>query len=186
VVFSCSTVRTLAKLLFKYYQKYTSYTISFEFQFQLQLQLQTSNRKKIVYTTNPTQTTKEEKAVIVEEERRKEEKEQNMSSPLSTNSKPVVVVGAGLAGSLLAVFLRKKGFEVTLYERRVDMRKEHISAGRSINLAMSERAMNALRQVGLVDSIMEIAIPMRGRMMHAIDGKQVRFTNICQTGVFFF
>eukprot|EP01102_Stenamoeba_stenopodia_P014186 TRINITY_DN4684_c0_g5_i1.p1 TRINITY_DN4684_c0_g5~~TRINITY_DN4684_c0_g5_i1.p1 ORF type:complete len:481 (+),score=104.61 TRINITY_DN4684_c0_g5_i1:147-1589(+) len=94
-----------------------------------------------------------------------------MSSAVS-NSKPVVVVGAGLAGSLLAVFLRKRGFEVTMYERRVDMRKEHISAGRSINLAMSERAMNALRQVGLVDSIMEIAIPMRGRMMHAVDGKQ--------------
>jgi len=93
---------------------------------------------------------------------------------LSSNEEPAIVVsGAGLAGSLLAVFLRRKGYRVKVYERRVDMRTQPISAGRSINLAMSERALNALRAVGLEASILEIAIPMRGRMMHPINGDQV-------------
>jgi kynurenine 3-monooxygenase len=80
------------------------------------------------------------------------------------------VVGAGLVGSLLSIYLAKRGFHVDLFERRSDMRKEIISAGRSINLAVSTRGLQALRKVGLEEEILRQAIPMRGRMIHAKDG----------------
>jgi kynurenine 3-monooxygenase len=83
---------------------------------------------------------------------------------------PINLVGAGLAGSLMSLYLAQKGFRVNVYERRPDMRKAQISAGRSINLALSERGMKSLEETGLLDEIMEIAIPMYGRMMHAPDG----------------
>lgn len=83
----------------------------------------------------------------------------------------VTVVGAGLAGSLLAIYLAQKEFEVEVYERRPDMRLTDISAGRSINLALSTRGIHALEEVGLKEKIMQIAIPMKGRMMHAPDGE---------------
>jgi kynurenine 3-monooxygenase len=82
----------------------------------------------------------------------------------------VTILGAGLVGSVLAVLLRKKGYEVTIYERRPDMRKETISAGRSINLAMSNRGWKALDYAGLREDIESIAIPMPGRFLHQEDG----------------
>lgn len=83
----------------------------------------------------------------------------------------ITIVGAGLAGSLLAVFLVKRGFEVHLYERRPDMRKTDTGGGRSINLALSTRGIHALKEVGLFDEIKKIAIPMYGRMIHTIEGE---------------
>lgn len=85
-------------------------------------------------------------------------------------SNKIILVGAGLAGSLLSVYLAKKGFQVEIYERRPDMRKTKIGAGRSINLALSARGIHALNEVGLYDDIMKISIPMRGRMIHALSG----------------
>ncbi len=78
----------------------------------------------------------------------------------------VTILGAGLVGSVLAVLLRKQGYEVTIYERRPDMRLETIGAGRSINLAMSERGWKALELAGLRRQIEAIAIPMPGRFLH--------------------
>ena len=86
-------------------------------------------------------------------------------------SNHITIVGAGLAGSLLSVYLAKRGFTVDMYERRPDMRKVKISAGRSINLALSTRGIHALKEVGLFDEISKILIPMKGRTMHAPDGK---------------
>ncbi|MDZ7345042.1 MAG: FAD-dependent monooxygenase, partial [candidate division KSB1 bacterium] len=83
----------------------------------------------------------------------------------------ITLIGAGPAGSLLAIYLAKRGFHVEIYERRPDMRKTPISAGRSINLAMSTRGIHALREVGVLDSIMKIAVPMKGRMMHSVAGE---------------
>lgn len=83
----------------------------------------------------------------------------------------VTIVGAGLAGSLLSVYLAKKGFKVNVYERRPDMRKYDISAGKSINLALSARGIHALKEVGMFDEIKKIAIPMYGRMIHSINGE---------------
>ncbi len=83
----------------------------------------------------------------------------------------ITLVGAGLAGSLLSVYLSKKGFEVDVYERRPDMRKQNITAGKSINLALSARGIYALKEVGMFEEIKKIAIPMYGRMIHSSDGK---------------
>eukprot|EP00026_Physarum_polycephalum_P005462 Phypoly_transcript_05496.p1 GENE.Phypoly_transcript_05496~~Phypoly_transcript_05496.p1 ORF type:complete len:524 (+),score=75.56 Phypoly_transcript_05496:335-1906(+) len=86
------------------------------------------------------------------------------------NDDPVVIVGGGLAGALMAVYLAKRGFKVETYERRPDMRKEAISAGRSINLALSVRGTTALAQAGISEDILGISIPMRGRMVHPLGG----------------
>lgn len=85
-------------------------------------------------------------------------------------NRTITILGAGLVGSVLSVLLRKRGYDVTVYERRPDMRKETISAGRSINLAMSNRGWKALELAGLRDSIESIAIPMKGRQLHQADG----------------
>src|SRR5690349_16833726 len=85
--------------------------------------------------------------------------------------KKITIVGAGLAGSLLSVYLAKRGFMVDVYERRPDMRTQDIGGGKSINLALSTRGIHALKEVGLYDEIKKIAIPMYGRMIHSIDGK---------------
>jgi kynurenine 3-monooxygenase len=84
--------------------------------------------------------------------------------------KNVVIIGAGLVGSLWAVYLSKAGYKVTIYERRPDIRKADISAGKSINLALSNRGWKALDAVGVGDEIRKIAIPMYGRMMHDMQG----------------
>ncbi|MBS1927635.1 MAG: FAD-dependent monooxygenase [Chitinophagaceae bacterium] len=84
--------------------------------------------------------------------------------------KKLVIIGAGLVGSLLGIFLSRRGYRVSLFERRPDMRDHAISAGRSINLALSDRGIKALEEVGIMDSIREIAIPMHGRRIHNADG----------------
>ncbi|MCB0714773.1 MAG: FAD-dependent monooxygenase [Chitinophagaceae bacterium] len=84
--------------------------------------------------------------------------------------KDITIVGAGLVGSLLSVYLSKRGYSISLFERRSDMRKEKLSAGRSINLALSDRGLLALEKVGLAYSIKQICIPMHGRCIHNTDG----------------
>jgi len=80
------------------------------------------------------------------------------------------LIGAGLAGPLLATYLAQRGYSVEIFERRPDMRKESISAGRSINLALSTRGNHALKEVGLYDKIKPNTIPMKGRMIHDLNG----------------
>ena len=84
----------------------------------------------------------------------------------------VAVVGAGLVGCLAACFLARRGYAVTLYERRADPRMTTAERGRSINLALSERGIDALQRLGLADEVMAPALPMHGRMLHAVDGAQ--------------
>ena len=79
----------------------------------------------------------------------------------------VIIIGAGLAGSLLSIYLAKRGIEVEVYEARGDMRLEEMSAGRSINLALSDRGIAALREVRN-DDCAEEAVPMLGRMIHPV------------------
>lgn len=83
----------------------------------------------------------------------------------------ITLIGAGLNGPLLAILLRQRGFAVEIYERRPDMRKVRVDAGRSINLAISTRGIHALRQAGLWERMRGIIVPMKGRMMHSIDGE---------------
>jgi kynurenine 3-monooxygenase len=84
--------------------------------------------------------------------------------------KKVIIVGAGLVGSLWAVYMQKAGYQVVIYERRSDIRKAEISAGKSINLALSERGWNSLKAAGIEKEIEKIAIPMSGRIMHSTEG----------------
>jgi kynurenine 3-monooxygenase len=86
------------------------------------------------------------------------------------SKKETVIVGAGLVGSLLSIYLSKRGYKVKIFERRADMRKEKMSAGRSINLALSDRGIKALEEVGIMEEIKKIAIPMHGRFLHNADG----------------
>jgi kynurenine 3-monooxygenase len=83
----------------------------------------------------------------------------------------IAIVGGGLVGSLLSLYFIKRGYKVTVFERRPDMRKTSIQAGRSINLALSNRGILALEELGLAEQIRQIAIPMHGRMMHDVKGK---------------
>lgn len=82
----------------------------------------------------------------------------------------ILIIGAGLCGSLLALRLAQRGFNVNVYEMRPDLRKVDISAGRSINLAFSDRGNKAMKLIGLEDRVKALCIPMNGRMIHDIHG----------------
>ncbi len=82
----------------------------------------------------------------------------------------LTLIGAGLAGSLLAILLSRQGWKITIYERRGDPRIADYESGRSINLALAERGRNALRQAGVEDEVMAKAVMMRGRMVHPREG----------------
>ncbi len=81
-------------------------------------------------------------------------------------SDSILIIGAGLCGSLLALRLAQRGHKVMVYESRPDMRKTQVEAGRSINLALSDRGLRALRLVGVEKLTKEICIPMKGRLIH--------------------
>lgn len=85
--------------------------------------------------------------------------------------KRLTLVGAGLAGPLLATLLARQGWQVDLFERRGDPRVHGYAGGRSINLALAERGLNALRTAGVDDDVLKQAVMMRGRMVHFADGR---------------
>jgi len=86
---------------------------------------------------------------------------------MTQKSETIALIGAGLNGPLLALGLLKRGFKVEIYERRPDMRRVRMSAGRSINLAISTRGIHALQEACLWSAMQKIVIPMKGRMMHS-------------------
>ncbi|MBB6609436.1 FAD-dependent monooxygenase [Pontibacter sp. Tf4] len=88
-----------------------------------------------------------------------------------TEKKNIAIMGAGLVGSLLSLYLAKRGYKIDLYERRPDMRVTTLDGGRSINLALSDRGWRALRGLGLEEEVRQVAIPMYGRMMHSENGE---------------
>jgi kynurenine 3-monooxygenase len=83
------------------------------------------------------------------------------------HKKDIAIIGSGLVGSLLAIYLRKHGHEITVFDRRPDIRNIEFS-GRSINLAMSNRGWNALQEVGIASEIRKIGIPLDKRAMHVV------------------
>ena len=83
----------------------------------------------------------------------------------------VTIVGAGLVGSLCSLFMIKRGYKVSVYERRKDLRSEIITAGKSINLALSKRGWTALKEAGIEAEVKKIAIPVYKRVMHDEHGK---------------
>ena len=88
------------------------------------------------------------------------------------SEKKICIIGAGLCGSLLATRLAQRGLNVDVYEKRPDLRTVEMDAGRSINLALSDRGFKALRMIGVEDEVREQVIPMYGRMIHPLDGSQ--------------
>jgi kynurenine 3-monooxygenase len=84
----------------------------------------------------------------------------------------ITLVGAGLAGALLATLLARRGWSVDVYEKRPDPRAKGYEGGRSINLALAERGLDALRRAGLEKPVMAQAVMMRGRMVHMADGSE--------------
>ena len=84
--------------------------------------------------------------------------------------RPVTILGAGLSGALMAIYLARQGRQVQVFERRPDLRKVDMDAGRSINLALADRGIHALRAAGVFDDVAPLLIPMRGRTLHALDG----------------
>ena len=85
-------------------------------------------------------------------------------------TKKITIAGAGLAGALLATLLARKGWQVQVFEKRPDPRLKGYDGGRSINLALAERGLHALREAGLNDAVMQQAVMMRGRMVHMKNG----------------
>lgn len=90
---------------------------------------------------------------------------------MNPGKQTITIAGAGLAGTLLAVMLARRGFDVALYEKRQDLRKHAISAGRSINLALAGRGITALQEAGLFEAVQPLLIPMPGRQLHDQQGK---------------
>ena len=87
----------------------------------------------------------------------------------------VTIVGAGLAGSLMALILQRSGYSVTMYERYNDVRQIP-SAGRSINLVLTSRGLRAMHALGdgrLVKDMYDLSVPVTGRVMHQVDGSEV-------------
>lgn len=85
-------------------------------------------------------------------------------------SQNILIIGAGLCGSLLALRLGQRGYNVNVYEMRPDLRKVDISAGRSINLAFSDRGNKGMKLVGIEEKVKQLCIPMHGRMIHDAHG----------------
>ncbi|MFD2551871.1 FAD-dependent oxidoreductase [Bizionia sediminis] len=94
----------------------------------------------------------------------------NTSQSNQASKQHILLIGAGLCGSLLALRLGQRGYKVTVMEMRPDLRKVDISAGRSINLALSNRGIKAINLVGLWDKVKPLCIPMNGRMLHDTAG----------------
>jgi kynurenine 3-monooxygenase len=96
------------------------------------------------------------------------------SSTLTHSAKTtaIPILGAGLAGALMSIFLARRGLRVTVYERLPDLRHIIGSAGRSINLALADRGIHALKQAGVFAAVEPLLIPMRGRMLHDQIGNQ--------------
>jgi kynurenine 3-monooxygenase len=90
---------------------------------------------------------------------------------MTSQKKNIAIVGGGLVGSLLSIYLCRRGYDTTVFERRPDLRTSALQAGRSINLALSTRGIRALQECGLAEIISGIAIPMHGRVMHDPHGK---------------
>lgn len=92
-----------------------------------------------------------------------------MSKDAGTPS--VAIVGAGMAGTLMAIYLGRRNYNVQLFERRADMRIRPSDRGRSINMTVAARGLHAFEQAGILDQVMALTMPLEGRLVHAEDGK---------------
>ena len=109
---------------------------------------------------------------------------------MTQHTKHIAIVGAGLVGTLASLYLRKRGYTVSVFERRPDPREHSLEDGRSINMALSNRGIKALDEVGMAEKIKQIAVPMHGRVIHDVQentkfqpyGKEGEFINSVSRG----
>ena len=85
---------------------------------------------------------------------------------MENSNQKLLIIGAGLCGSLMALRMAQRGYQVQLVEKRPDLRDVTQDAGRSINLSLSDRGLKALRLAGVEEQALELCIPMYGRMIH--------------------
>jgi kynurenine 3-monooxygenase len=90
---------------------------------------------------------------------------------MAASSAKFSIVGGGLGGALMAIYLARAGHEVEVFERRGDPRKGKGAEGRSINLAISTRGLHALERAGLAAEVLKASVPLRGRMVHSPQGE---------------
>src|SRR5262249_245484 len=83
----------------------------------------------------------------------------------------VSIVGAGLGGALMAIYLARRGFDVKVFERRPDIRNGVVDHGRSINMTIAEGGLTAPDRVGLREKVLSITMPLKARLVHAEDGR---------------
>ncbi|MCK5704939.1 MAG: FAD-dependent monooxygenase [Cyclobacteriaceae bacterium] len=88
------------------------------------------------------------------------------------SEKRVCIVGAGLVGSLLAIYLSNRGFKIDIFEKRYDIRLKNITQNRTIAMSISDRGIKALKGVGLDGIVLKHSIPKHSRMVHKIDNKR--------------
>src|SRR5690242_10665753 len=100
---------------------------------------------------------------------------------LRSSAREVVIVGAGIVGIVLAMFLSRQNHRVTIYEGRHDPRKTPPPPGRSINLTLAARGWTALRELGIDPYIRELSIPLRGRLIHG-EGRDDQFQPYAENG----
>jgi len=98
-------------------------------------------------------------------------------------TKHIAVVGSGLVGTLASIYLRKRGYKVSVFERRPDPRLHSIEDGRSINMALSNRGIKALDEVGMAEHVKRIAVPMHSRAIHDVNGN-IKFQPYGKEGEF--
>ncbi|HZX74172.1 MAG TPA: NAD(P)/FAD-dependent oxidoreductase, partial [Cyclobacteriaceae bacterium] len=98
-------------------------------------------------------------------------------------SKHIAIVGSGLVGTLASIYLRKRGYTVSVFERRPDPRQHSLEDGRSINMALSNRGIKALDEVGMAERVKQIAVPMHGRAIHDVNGN-IKFQPYGKEGEF--
>ena len=91
---------------------------------------------------------------------------------MAAKKKQITIVGAGLTGALLGLRLGQRGYKVDLFERRPQTSENAGDSGRSINLALSRRGIDALKMVGMIEKVSPLLIPMKGRMLHLEDGSE--------------
>jgi len=91
---------------------------------------------------------------------------------MAAKKKQITIVGAGLTGALLGLRLGQRGYKVDLFERRPQTSENAGDSGRSINLALSRRGIDALKMVGMMEKVSPLLIPMKGRMLHLEDGSE--------------
>lgn len=102
---------------------------------------------------------------------------------MTNSSKHIAIVGSGLVGTLASIYLRKRGYHVYVFERRPDPRQHSLEDGRSINMALSNRGIKALDDVGMAEQVKQIAVPMNGRAIHDVQGN-IKFQPYGKEGEF--